>query len=883
MCILEKTTTVRSDFVEKLSSTCRQILIKEKGALTLRGDSITVPVIMTIRKNPMPYLPEIKYVCDHLGLIFPMADLYKMSAIFLNSSLACPEALKSMSISRKHYFYVTYIISERLFSYRNHLASTAFKKRIPEWIKNNKTLINKLLRGFKGDNDFIAMQYLNEVNHSIWARSNGPNKKFLNKIPIHVLAEQRTYISKYLITYLGAIRWFRWTPAGQNKMNCLKELTVRVVRAYSNTVALMDAEAVAPDLENYLFNMNLREADKNIRENRLISAVSISSHKVPSAPQQAQWNFRSEINFKADKERLNDELDKRCKVIYDRYTTAIQGDGIQEDDEDVEILEALVPSPCQKQHFLLGFIWEELYGRRGKFEETVSRAMRRMRLNYAKKGIYFYRMQLPFLEVDRYMHYYRETVKHTDLPRWLEVKKYFEFNNIYLPEKSAYLSDRILVDIKAGKYVDVMQMYKNNAITSRSYITATLLQRMIRKLAKKNQITVFDKHQRKANLINDCKQQFKDLITYSHNCNRHEAVALKYLDAYLSSGVYIENSDLKKDGDTLVQERSVALTSKWDMMSTRSLKDSLNAKRKLFEETSGDISRAIAALNDIERYRMSLADFADRFSVIRDFLDTTLHLSTQNTANAESEEFNTRMIYILSNDPVSAIFFNRLISYLIKFNKFFKLTDSYFDRERRIYSKPIRQIEELLILRYRTLWDLRETKKVYLKKERIMRGKDLDPETAAWVNEEMGKYSVTSLKSALRELIDSRDLKDRRTVAESMGLNKPVSESYKFAVAQLFGVTRYLFSPFELISCGTFSNLVSRAPRVERPSVAEVPSDHARPQIMTYAEVSNLIDAITANPMRGSKKRSKAQKKRDRSYDTIVRLFEDDNDLGNKS
>jgi hypothetical protein len=898
MCILEKEQVIDSQSLQLYNSYCREIAIKDCGhIIAWEENKIVVPLILTLRRNPTLFLPEIKYVCDHLNLVFPIHDLYKMTALFLNKNLACPKALETMSISRKKYFQVTYIIGERLSGYHNYLANAAFENRIPKWIKNNRKLIKTLMKSFDPGNDFIAVEYLKMVNEDIKFKSNNRNKKALNKIPISVLSETRTYISRHLITYVGAILWFRWTPKGKIKSNMLKELAIKTATNYVEDKDLMDVKEPYKELTKYIMSDNNRDAQKAIKEYKYNASYTrvLSVNKNPEK-RVNYINRREETAYRKVRSVDFDQLDIESAIIYKRWNKYLYEGKINQSDKEAKLLNELSKSPCQKKHFLMGFIWEELYSKLGNIQSDVGLAMRRKRLILANKGIYLYRVQLDMDELDRLMHYEIDTASPEDLPQWLVARKYFFFNNNYYPSKSEYIAAKTLLKIKQGNYVNVFQLYKNNAISSRFFITSTLLQRVLRKRAKKDDIRVFDKHAFKCNIINDCKQQFKDLMTYSHNARRFEAVSIKYVEEYINSGFYISNSDLKQKGDKFLEDTTTKRLAKWDQMSPQR---SFKSKQGFFEKNAGDLPRAISALNDIQRYRMSLEDFGDRFSTIRDYLTTVPRITTVSPRKDIQEGFNCEMMYPLAVDPVTSIFMNRLIKYLIRFIKIFKVSNSYQIEHRRINSKPIRQVEEMLVLRYRALWDLRETGRIYLKQEQWHRGSALNPAMADWIDSEYSKLTSAKLVQAFRSLApNSGSYREKESMNKLFKTSKPLTESYQYTVAKMFSVQDYLFHKTEYIE-ELFGTLVvaekkKKKKKKKKPSEKKPPADTelsvlsegARSQVLTYGEASSLIEAISANPLKGQKKKSKKKKRKDRSYETVTALFDkpkDDDDQSRSS
>jgi hypothetical protein len=392
-------------------------------------------------------------------------------------------------------------------------------------------------------------------------------------------------------------------------------------------------------------------------------------------------------------------------------------------------------------------------------------------------------------------------------------------------------------------------------------------------------------------------------MTYSHNARRFESVSIKYVEEYINSGFYILNSDLKQKGDEFLQATTNQRVEKWEQMEP---KRSFMSKKGFFEKNAGDLPRAINALNDIQRYRMDLEDFGNRFSVIRDYLTTLPRITTTSPRKDIQEGVNCEMMYPLAVDPVTSIFMNRLINYLIRFIRVFKVSNSYQIEKRRINSKPIRQVEEMIILRYRFLWDLMETGRIYLKQEQWQRGANVDPAMSDWIDKEYNKLSNKEVLEAFRSLKSSSgSSREKESMNKLFQTDKPLTESYQYTVAKMFSVQDYLFHKTEYIEemfgkltiaekekkssnkkkkkkKKTINKAEENTQETETRIELSTLSEGARSQVLTHGEASSLIEAITANPLKGQKKKSKRKKKKDRSYETVVSLFDkpkEDDDL----
>lgn len=890
MCILEKTRLVHKEKLDAMPYFCRSLATKVNDTLAIYDDGkVEVPLIMTLKKNPVPFLPDIYYVCQHLGLNFPVETLYKMSCLFLNQSTACPKAIESMGTTRKKYFCATYVISRKLVTVNNYLAETAFRTRLPEWIKRNRSVVTRLLEDFNPGNDYIAESYLNEVNMVIRAKSENRNKKRLNKCTINVLAEQKTYISKYLITYLGAVRWFRWTPQGALRRRLLTELSLRVERNMTTDEMFMDSEMVAPELSDYVHRNSIAEAIKSQKEERKRFILRQASDKAYRKSRTNYWNALEYERYLKDRKSDKDNLDKEALSIYNKFVRYTSSGSSFEDDEDAYILAELQSSPSGDKHFLLGFIWEELYGRLGELQRSVSMDMRRQRLLLAnKQQIYVYRAQIPMVRLDMHMHAFRKDHTPDALPDWLDAKKYMRFNNIYYPEKSLYMADRALQEIKDGNYVDVVQMYKNNAISTKMYITASLLQKTLRKLAKKENIVVFDKHQFTHNILNNCKQQFKDLMAYSHNARRFQTFATKYVHDYIWERKYIENAQIRDEGVKINQAlresrvKILEVTRAVGMPIVRTFASNIDR----FAE---GIGRAVEALNDLERFRMPVEDFGMRSSVIREYLDSCSSISTTNLEVAVKQGVNPTVKYLLLDDPVFTIFINRLINYLIRFKKYLKWTNSYYNLTRRINSKPLRQVEEILMLRFRRLWDLRETGRVFVKDDtewglkEITLTKEMMKDYRRFTNEDY----IKSLR-AMRERRD--DYKGELELKDSFKFKKSFSQGYRISVATALG--RKFFASNDFLNIRRISSFImsnqemftlhpkpidpAQITLIQHRTRGLIPSDDAAPQIMSAERFEAFEQAMAANPGKGKKKRSKKKREKDKSFETAISALKED-------
>jgi hypothetical protein len=891
MCILERTGYIYKDKLDIFPYFCRSLIPKENGALIVKDtDKIEVPLIMTLKKNTTPYLPDIKYVCDHLGLQFSVEVLYEMSCLYVNHSLACPKALENWGTTRKKYLCATYIISRKLRSCGNHLAQTAFKMRLPEWLKRNRGVVESLLIGFDPGNDYIAESYLKEVNAAIELRSLNFNKKSLNKCRINVLAEQKTYISKYLITYLGAIKWFRWTPGGKLKCKMITELSVRVERNMTNDEMFMDSKMVAPELSSYVHKTSIAEAVKSQKDERAMNVLRVAPDKQYRQSRTDYWNLWERKRYLNSRKNEPDALEKEALRIYNKWVNVTENNISLEEDDDAAILSELNSCPCTEKHFLLGFIWEQVYSSQGRIQSEIAYAMRRQRLLLAnKQSIYSYRVQLSLETIDRYMYSYRKECTPDILPDWLDSKKYMFFNNIYYPVKSKYISNKALEEIKAGKYVDVLQMYKNNALTTKMFVTASLLQKLLRKLAKRENIVVFDKHKRHADLVNDCRQQFKDLIAYSHNARRFEMFAVKYVDDYLWSGMYIENASIKDEGDKV---RKAIMDSRVKLLEVCRAVGMPVVKtfRDNIERFSSGLGRAVEALNDMERFRMPIEDYGSRSSVVREFFESSTKVETNNTPLVLKTGINPKVCYILHDDPVTTIFVNRLINYLINFRKYLKWTNSYYTEVRRINSKPLRQVEELLMLRYRKLWDLRETGRVFVKDDTDRSVKDIT--LTKEMMRDFRRFTADDYVKSLRAFRERRgDFKGQEELKKTFNVERKFTQTYQYTVARRLGdkffpqgdlslkllIIRYAFDPEEYMHITKMANLdTSKITLRHLRTEPLIPSDAAAPQIMSIERFQEVEAAMAANPSKGKKKRSKKQKKKDKSYAAAVSALEKD-------
>jgi hypothetical protein len=891
MCILERTSYVFKEKLDAYPYFCRSLVPRVNGALIIKdSDRIEVPLIMTLKKNTIPHLPDIKYVCDHLGLKFSLEDLYKMSSLYVNFSLACTDALNDLGTTRKKYLCATYIISRKLSRCNNYLAQAAFKLRLPEWIKRNHRIVESLLLGFDPGNDFIAESYLKEVNDSIELKSGNTNKKALNRCCISVLAEQKTYISKYLITYLGAIKWFRWTPGGLLKSKMITELSVRVERNMTTNDMFMDSKMVAPELSEYVHKNSIAEAIKSQREEKVRNVLRLVSDKTYRQSRTDYWNSCEKKKYLSSRKETPSELDKEALRIYNKWVSIVENNLEIEDDEDAAIMSELENCPSADKHFLLGFIWEQLYSLQGRVQSEIAHAMRRQRLLLAnKQSIYSYRVQLSLATIDRFMYSYRGDCTPDILPDWLESKKYMYFNNIYYPCKSQYISNRALEEIKAGKYVDVVQMYKNNALTTRMFITASLLQKLLRKLAKRENIIVFDKHKYHADLVNDCRQQFKDLIAYSHNARRFEMFAVKYVEDYIWSGMYIKNASIREEGE---QVRKAIMQSRVKILEVcRSVgMPVVKTFRDNIERFSSGLGRAVEALNDMERYRMPIEDYGSRSSVIREFFESSTQVETDNTPMVQKTGINPKVRYLLHDDPVTTIFINRLINYLINFRKYLKWTNSYYTEVRRINSKPLRQVEEMLMLRYRTLWDLRETGRIFVKDDMQWGFKDIT--LTKEMMRDFRKFSTDDYVRSLRTYNERRpDFKGQEELKKTFKAERTFTRTYQYTVTRHLGqkffpqgdlflkslITRFTMDIEEYKFITELANLdPSKITLKAFRTGPLIPSDAAPPQIMSAERFQEVEAALAANPGKGKGKKSKKQKKKNKSYEAAVSALKKD-------
>jgi len=719
----------------------------------------------------------------------------------MSNQMACPTAIKNLNTTRGKYLKACYVIRERLVGYNNYLLETAFRTRIPLWIKNNDRLIDSLFSELQGSNDYVSEKYLEMINGKMTVNPESRKKK--NKVPIYQIPNVDVWVSKHKLTYEAAVRWFR-NNVGIKKKQLLLELAAR--HAYIiDDQSVLERDPIFEIVED-IYDASEEQVKKEWRRGQKEYRRLVG----PSKPSK----FRERRNKMLYRRVLRDpkELDKKSIATAVRYLQ--KKDPLN--DLEGDIFKVLATYPCQEQFFLTGVAWEQYYSELGPLESSLAFAMRQKRNDLAKIGVFDYRTILDLATYDRFLaHEYAGADLVHRLPNWCEYAIVFTLDNTYKRQPLKYLHKRCITEIKNGSYVNVLQLYKNNGITTSEYLDLSLLQRMTRKQAKKQRCIVLDKHQYRFNMINDLNQQIPNLMAAAHAKVRYKNVAEKVFDSYFTENFSLGVDSFLEAGKKTIRRRKVVAALKWGQMSHQ---EAYKSMKEAFD-LDPSIGRAAAALNDLESTRMNIDNFVNRsYAMLEAVKDIE---AIHPMVPPGYGDLNTA--YCLNWSPTYLILIRRIIKFLIGFLKLYKARMFTITPELRRYSKPLRLLEEYLLVRHRPLWDLIETGKIYVKVEpEIVRGGDSKEfkEFFEATQSEVGSIELLKVLRKFSKALNNRNPMRAREKKWSYLRDTSFTDSFKAAVAKAFNVTNYLYVKSDLMATFPMKIRFEEGPTYNRNSVA---------------------------------------------------------------
>jgi hypothetical protein len=218
------------------------------------------------------------------------------------------------------------------------------------------------------------------------------------------------------------------------------------------------------------------------------------------------------------------------------------------------------------------------------------------------------------------------------------------------------------------------------------------------------------------------------------------------------------------------------------------------------------LSEAITALDYLETHNMSLEEYRFNGEIL---LNSFTNLSTYSILSELEEDLDRpiNLCYQTHNNPVIAIFTIRIIKMLIKFLKVYKVTKSYENREIKHASKPFRELELAILLRYRPLWDIIETNKNYVNQE------NEGYENWLFQKESMEKltknlnFDSVNEESIYEALVNFRKIKEKEEdlLVDQYGkdltlINKVgIIKIFKYKVGKTLSVLPYLYNRKEML------------------------------------------------------------------------------------
>jgi len=827
MCFLEKTSLIDLQEFQVLPRELvgRNLVLKEKG-------KIQVPKILTVKKlNPLPFLIDVNFVLTKLQLAVEPEVLSQIISLYMKGENACPTALKNLKTERKNYLKICIIIKERLKIYKNYLVDSLINQRMKGWIEKNEGKIKEAFVELKNSNSYVETCYLDHVNSITEEKVKHFFRRKKNKIPICKLGCEKYYVSKYLMTSLGAINWFIKTEKGKLKSSLLNELKERSISGYIqdyNDFIDFEDNVVAPFVES-LYNESqksvLRQIHKKEQDDKFFKRQSqlISENKMLKSEATIDKNVRL---FKEKyKGKVLIGLKKLAYESTELYLNLkhkkLDPTPVRLTTDNRTLFGHLSDSPCQNLYYLFWLSWEHHYAKRGDFEADLAFKMRVRRLELAKINYFPGYIQLPFDQIDDLMYKHRLDSPYYRLPEEDEHKKLFVINNNYYPRKSAFLGHVVLHQIKSGNNVNLVQLYKNNAINNHTFVTGLCLQKSIRKLCQIRGVEIIDKHKFVADISNNVNQAIPIRNFKNYNFMKFNNIVDEIVEDYCRGRIFIHQRDFAFYGRRYKDEEIEEYQKKFSRgnMGTGTYKKKFKLhKNKIRKECNeSSMIKAINDYNDLFRFRYSLTDYHTKCESIYQFFKSISIFTIQSDIEEESCP-KSLAYYQVSNNPVFNMFTVKIIKMLINFTKVYKITKSYNSPEIRKASKPLRKLEELLILRYRQLWDLIETNKVFTFRENEKYFMWLEGEKMfeSLSNEiDFNQFDTDTIIKSLQELRLKRKEKEDKVVSnikDDLKIKKTPSliKIFKYKVALAFGVLNYLYNEDEVEEIKS-SNSINRA------------------------------------------------------------------------
>jgi hypothetical protein len=845
MCILEETAIVNYKEYVKLSNSCKGNQIVE-----YLSKEVTIPKLLSIRKlNPMPFLEDLKFLLSELQLEVPEYELIQIISLYLSGQNACHIGLKNLKMDRSFYLKICIIIKKRLKIFNNYLIDTLIDRRMQGWLEKNEEDILKAIISLKNSNNYVENSYLDHVNSVTEEKVKTYFRMRKNKVPLCRLGKEKFYLSKYLMTSVGAINWFKKTTDGKIKQKCLDQLKDISIKGYLNDINSFILYETTPveEFVNDIYKCSQKIVDRQkadiLRNQRFFDN---RTRLIKENKKMKSENFRMK-NIKYFKEkygnvRLMGTMKKASESVT-RFLRKKHGEVFKISEDEEILFSQLSLSPCQNKYYLFWMTWEHHYSKRGEFEMKFAWKMRTRRLELAKINYYPGFIEIPFFELDSLMYDYREKSPYYRLPEEVKYKNLFTINNNYYPDKSKFVGHLVLQNIKSGNYINVLQLYKNNAIEQRVFVTALSIQKLIRYLCKSRNIEVLDKHQTVSTLSNNILQMKFIKSLHNYNFMKMNNLITEIFEDYKRSRTFIHQRDHYFCNRSYIEENIEEFDRKFarQKVGTSTYKKKFKAyKNSLKRETETmSFKKAIVALDELETKNLSLQFYYNYGSLIRDFF---FEISMDSPGCDLEEELDKEFSVKMQNhiNPVITIFTNRVINMLINFFKVYKITKSHDNIEIRRASKPFRELEEALILRYRQLWDIRETGKIYNHinveeyenwslKEAIF--KDLSKDI------KFEDYTGEQISGALKRFRESRKNEEGNLVdkySKDLDIVNVVDliKIFKYKVSKELSVSDYLYNKTEIED-------INKDPRTEDLEIVFANKEHDSYRHLNYAQWEN--------------------------------------------
>jgi len=813
MCILESTTIVNIQQAERLP-----LIFQEKSIIQYKSKyEVIIPKIFSERSlNPLPFLEDIKQLTSELQIIIEDKELAKIISIYMARENACSLALKNMKLLRKDYLKICIIIKRRLKIYNNYLIDTLINKRMQGWLDRHEKEITKAFENLTNNNIFIESEYLEHVNSVTNEKMSKFYRMKKNKVPLCKIGHEKFYVSKYLMTSLGAVKWYRKTKSGIIKQKLLDELKMMSIKGYFpsiNDFIVYDNNPAAIFIESIYDESQKIVKKQEIELERLDKFFSYRSYLVKTLQNVKSDNIRiKNLNkFKQDYGKVKfTGVKKIASYSVDKYLIFKTGKDVKLTTDNKKLFSHLISAPCQNKYYLFWIAWEHHYAQSGEFESKLAAHMRKERLKLAEIKYYPGFIQLPFKVIDSLMYEYRDKNPYYKLPEEVSFKNLFVINNNYYKEKSKFLGHVILQNIKSGNYVNTIQLYKNNAIESRIFVTATIMQKTIRILSKKRGIEVMSKHEILSNLKNNLAQTIPIRRFYNYNFMKFNNLIDEIYEDYKRSRTFIHQRDFFYDGRSYKEDSVRDYITKFQRgnVGTSTYRKKFKSHKNFIKKECKEfqLSEAITALDYLETHNMSLEEYRFNGEIL---LNSFTNLSTYSILSELEEDLDRpiNLCYQTHNNPVIAIFTIRIIKMLIKFLKVYKVTKSYENREIKHASKPFRELELAILLRYRPLWDIIETNKNYVNQE------NEGYENWLFQKESMEKltknlnFDSVNEESIYEALVNFRKIKEKEEdlLVDQYGkdltlINKVgIIKIFKYKVGKTLSVLPYLYNRKEML------------------------------------------------------------------------------------